>query len=343
MAETTFPGQLNTFRDEWPGLVGHDGIIEDYDGSAFGMTTSGSSPEVTITPGSASQPIGRYRVAGFVLALDSAKTLNLTTDLPEGVSNPTAGQKRVDRIVARYDWSKPASAAASIEIAYGVPVATTVPDLDALPELKRTIGDVWESPLRWVSRPSGGVVTANGSERRWAVDEEIIGNTASIEYPPAPIGRKRRRNGQVWVREYRGATLDWYRELPSLGLSNLPRGDGTDTTVPTGSSSVILAIVPMTGTSAPAAGVISTEVSVELSSGGNAGGFIWLATTNGSVHGRKRFGWLGGKTEDMVSWTFLAPSPAAGINLQVVVSTDPASQPVTFRNVKVDSQLLGVS
>lgn len=195
MAETTFPGAANAIEDQWPWLVGvsGDGIVGDQTGGALPLTSSGSSPTVTISPGPGG--VGVVRVAGFALVIDAAKTLNLSTV----GTQPSTGQKRVDLIVARYDWSKALSAAATIEVHPGAPVPAGARFDDSIPAPTQTIGSVWEEPLYAVSRPAGGVVSAVASLRSHAVNLRSPSATAEVPLR-GPVGTIDFRSDSIYRR-----------------------------------------------------------------------------------------------------------------------------------------------
>lgn len=192
MAEVTYPGASNAIEDEWPLLAAvSDGILNDFDGSRFGLTTSGSSPTVTVSPGNGG--VAYLRVAGFVLAFDAAKTLDLSTV----GTQPTGTQKRVDLIVARYDWSKPLNSAITIEVRPGAPVPAGANFDSSVPAPVQTRGSIWEEPLHAVSRPAGGVVTTVGSMRSHAVQLRARSSNVSTPFR-GPIGTVYLGADNIW-------------------------------------------------------------------------------------------------------------------------------------------------
>lgn len=177
MTETTYPGESNTFQEQWPYVSRDDGILGDLDGTAYAITPSGSSATVTIAAGNAA-------CAGFGHVNDADAVLDLTAVGTE----PTSGQKRVDRICVVYDWSRAGTdldTACQLEVIPGTPTSTSTSDLSARPSIPRTSGTRWAVPLWWVSRPYGGVVTAYGSERVWSGAAVLAGADfdSTVSYP----------------------------------------------------------------------------------------------------------------------------------------------------------------
>ena len=179
MAFSVYPGSSNTFRDEWPLLNTANGIVGDVDGSSFSLSPSGSSPEVTIGAGQAD-------IAGFAGISDADVTLDLSS--VAGATEPTTGQKRVDLVVARYDWAEPLDTAFSVDIRAGSPVDAAVSDDAAEPSPEYTVGTVAEVPLWRVSRPAGGVVTASKDLRRWATRSPLYLPEGATLPTNAPLG-----------------------------------------------------------------------------------------------------------------------------------------------------------
>lgn len=210
MAETTYPGDSNAFRDQWPMLAGGDGIFGDKLGDALTVTASGAAPTVTVSPGAAGVSI--TRVAGFAHVLDAPVTL----DLSLVGTQPTGTQKRVDLIVVRYTWADALNVAAKVAIKAGAPTASTTPLATAAPVPTQLRGSVWEVPVRAVSRPAGGVVTAGEDRREWnGNDVRFISSASQLD--AAPVGALRYLpDGVAWHRRLVGTTPAWIASVPSL-------------------------------------------------------------------------------------------------------------------------------
>lgn len=275
MAESTFPGSLNTFRDEWAFLMGGDGVIEDYDGLSYRTTASPTLPQITVAP-------GRCRVAGFYHYLDAPKTISTTTDLPGGVAAPGANQKRVDRTVVRYDWSKPVDEAATVEVVHGSVVSLSAVDTVSLKPLTREYGNVWETPLSYYSVPQGGVVRAQDiiNAKVWATTIESFGDYLEPEFSPAPIGRIRQKGGYIYMRTGGdGQAPVWTDVNPGASASFNRRAN--DDVVPANTDAVVTStsLFLTSPSQVLADGIL--RFSQEVTTGNVS---IWL-TINGNVSG----------------------------------------------------------
>lgn len=175
MAVTVRPGTSNATRDDWPFLRDAEGIQDDSDGSSFAIAPSGAAPTVAVDP-------GRCAVAGFTVNSDAVETL----DLSAVGTQPAAGQKRVDLIVARYDWAVAQDSAGTIAVLAGSPVSSATADADAAPTPTRNPGTLYEVPLWRVSRPFGGVVTSQLDMRRWVGPTYYVANGAA-PLPSQPV------------------------------------------------------------------------------------------------------------------------------------------------------------
>ena len=206
MTVSVYPGDSNTVQNEWPLVARPDGIINDFDGSAFGIVTSGSSPTVTIGPGQCS-------VAGFAVISDDDETLDLST-----VGDaPTSGQKRVDLVVARYDWSAAdvdLNTAGLIAIRPGNPVSSATSDAAAAPTPTRELGVLYEVPLYRVTRPAGGVVTSVVPVREWSYRAKLLDPQAVLGVEP--LGTEVVRADARFLRRLNpnSGSPEWHQDSP---------------------------------------------------------------------------------------------------------------------------------
>lgn len=191
MTFRTYPGASNAAELQWPFIGQPAGILDDKTGNSLRATPSGSSPTTAVSP-------GKISVAGFYIDSDAVVTLDHSLG-----TQPASGQKRVDLIVARYDWSQPLSTAGSIVLKPGNPVALTADEAASAPTLQRDIGAICEEPIWRMARPSGGVPYIS-SELRFYSEQAVSPN-----YDDAPLGAIRTVGSRLQKRRLISGAPTW--------------------------------------------------------------------------------------------------------------------------------------